>query len=106
VFTCFPGVHQEGGVGEGAPRHQALSVGLDAAGVPYLRLHHQDGEGAVGDVTPLLQDADPVLAHLPGDERDACRRATLILYLKIINHPCSYAPLFTDSAVNKCLYYT
>jgi len=73
--TCVSRVHQERGVGEGGPGHQAVPVGPDPAGLPDLRLDHQDGQRTVGDVLAALQDADAVLAHLPRDEGDACRGA-------------------------------
>lgn len=45
-------------------------MNFDRAGVSDLRLDHHDGDGTVGHVTAVLQDADLVLTHLPGDEGD------------------------------------
>ena len=43
-------------------------MNFDLAGVADLRLDDHDGDGTVGDMTAVLQDADLVFTHLPGDE--------------------------------------
>lgn len=68
--TCLPRVHDEAGVGEGGSLDQTIAVGSHLAGVADLRLDHHDGDGAVGHVLPVLQDANLVLADLTGDEGD------------------------------------
>lgn len=70
--TCLPCVDHEAGVGEGGGLNEAVAVGFDSSGVSDLGLDHIDGDGAVGDVPAVLQDADLVFAHLPGNEGDAC----------------------------------
>lgn len=45
-------------------------MSLHLAGVADLRLDDHDGDGTVGDVAAVLQDADQVFTHLPGDEGD------------------------------------
>lgn len=47
-------------------------MSFDSSGVANLRLDDHDGDGTVGDMTTILQDADLVLAHFPGDEGDTC----------------------------------
>lgn len=47
-------------------------MSFDSTGVANLRLDDHDGDGTVGDMTTILQDADLVLAHFPGDEGDTC----------------------------------
>lgn len=71
-LTCLPCVDHKAGVGEGGGLNEAVAVGFDSSGVSDLGLDHIDGDGAVGDVPAVLQDADLVFAHLPGDEGDAC----------------------------------
>lgn len=49
-------------------------MNFDPTGVTDLGLDHHDGDGAVGDGSAVLQDADLVLADLTGDEGNACVR--------------------------------
>lgn len=49
---------------------EAVTVSFNPSGVADLGLDHHDGDGTVGDVAAIFQDADHVLAHLPGDEGD------------------------------------
>ena len=68
--TGLSRVHHEAGVGERGALGEAVAVSSDSAGVADFRLDDHDGDGAVGDVPPVLQDADAVFTHLPGDEGD------------------------------------
>lgn len=45
-------------------------MSFDLAGVADLGLDDHDGDGTVGDMTAVLEDADPVFTNLPGDEGD------------------------------------
>lgn len=70
ILTGLPRVNHEAGVVEGGSLGEAVALNFDLAGVADLRLDNHDGDGTVGDVTAVLQDADLVFAHLPGDEGD------------------------------------
>lgn len=70
MLTGLPCVHDETGVVEGRPLDQAVAVSFDLAGITDLRLNHHDGDGTIGDVAAVLQDADAMLTHLAGDEGD------------------------------------
>lgn len=70
TLTGLPRVDHEAGVVEGGSLDEAVAVNFDQAGVSDLRLDDHDGDGTVGDVTAVLQDADLVFAHLPRDEGD------------------------------------
>lgn len=72
VLTGLPRVDDEAAVVEGGSLHEAVAVSFDLAGVADLRLDHHDGDGTVGHVLAVLQDADAMLAHLAWDEGDAC----------------------------------
>lgn len=72
VLTGLPRVDDEAAVVEGGSLHEAVAVSFDLAGVADLGLDDHDGDGTVGDVLAVLQDADPMLAHLARDEGDAC----------------------------------
>lgn len=52
--------------------HQARTKDFHPAGVSDLRLHHHDGDGAVGNVASVLLNADQVLSDLSGNERYTC----------------------------------
>lgn len=69
-LTGIPCVDYEARVSEGGSLDEAVAVNFDLAGVTDLRLDDHDGDGTVGDVTAVLQDADFVVTHLPGDEGD------------------------------------
>ncbi len=45
-------------------------MNFDLAGVADLRLDDHDGDGTVGDMSAVLQDADFVFTHLPWDKGD------------------------------------
>lgn len=70
MLTGLPRVHDEAGVVEGRPLDQAVAMSFDLTGITDLRLNHHDGDGTVGDVAAVLQNADPMLTHLAGDEGD------------------------------------
>ncbi len=45
-------------------------MNFDLAGVADLRLDDHDGDGTVGDMSAVLQNADFVFTHLSWDEGD------------------------------------
>lgn len=75
-------VDHEAGIGESGSLDEAVAMNFDAAGVANLRLDDHDGDGTVGDMSAVLQDADAVFAHLTGDERDPCEAKQTGLDLK------------------------
>lgn len=70
VLTSLARVDHEAGVGEGGSLDEAVTMSFDLAGIPNLRLDDHDGDGTVGHMTAVLQDADLVFTHLAGDEGD------------------------------------
>lgn len=62
-------------------------MSFDLAGVADLRLDDHDGDGTVGDVAAVLQDADPMFAHLARDEGDTWEeeKGELTLPFKLFN---------------------
>lgn len=76
VLTSVACVNDEAAVVEGGSLDQTFAVSSDLAGVAHVRLDDRDGDWTVGDVLPVLQDADLMLADLAGDEGEAWEERT------------------------------
>lgn len=72
IQTSIPCVNNEAGVIEGGSLVETIAMRSDLASITNLRLDNHDGDGTVGDVVAVLQDADLMLTHLLRNEGDAC----------------------------------
>lgn len=71
IRTSIPCVNNEARVIEGGSLDETVAMRSDLASITNLRLDDHDGDGTVGDMVAVLQDADLMFTHLLRNEGDA-----------------------------------